>query len=158
MAAIWECFTEGRMPCPTLAAFCQYLPGLSPGWGGGAEGKRGGEREGGASFLEASWSLPCRLRCPWEGVWWATSNFCPVGFELGCSWATTWEWQPGFEFLGCGPKANTVLFDTGSAASFILRLRCFRGSGEASCCGNHLSPVPVQKRIRLLNGPQWRRS
>jgi len=89
MAAIWVCFTEGRAPCPTLAAFCQYL---------GSPRDGGGECEGGDSF---SRSIVGSSMYPWEGVWWATINICPVEFKLGCSnWATTWEWRFGSEFLG----------------------------------------------------------
>lgn len=128
------------------------ISGLSPGWG---ELRGRGEEKGkGTVFFSRSIVGPSMYHTHGRGVWWATSNFCPVEFKLGCSWATTWEWQPGSEFLGCGSKANTVLFDIIVAASFIRRLRRFHGSGEASCCGNHLSPVRVQKRIRLLNGPQ----
>jgi len=127
MAAIWVCFTEGRTPCPTLAAFCQYLG--SPRDGGGE--LREMRRKGRGRFLFSKHRGAFHVSM--GGVWWATINFCPVEFKLGySSWATTWEWQFGSEFLECGPKANTVLSDTGSAASSILRpfVRCFHGSGD----------------------------
>jgi len=57
MAAIWVCFTEGRTPCPTLAAFCQYLGSPRDG-GGRAEGNEE-KGKGAIPFLEASWGLPC---------------------------------------------------------------------------------------------------
>ena len=86
------------------------ISGLPPGWG---ELRGRGEEKGkGTGFFFSKHRGAFHVSYPWEGVWWATSNFCPVEFKLGCSWATTWEWQPGSELLGCGSKANTVLFDS----------------------------------------------